>query len=85
MPRAVCQQVLDRLIAYLRGCGVGMTSEDCCKALSLVERALREDPDGKVMERAMNLLPEYFDIPDATIPRQAPPLLRGSIGYSPYV
>ncbi|MEQ5834027.1 hypothetical protein [Marinobacter sp. NFXS9] len=81
MKRAVCQQALDRLIAYLRGCGVEITSENCRKALQLVDRALAEAGSRDVMARAMDMIPEYFDLPPLAIPMQSPPLMRGSIGY----
>ncbi|TBW51560.1 hypothetical protein EZI54_16940 [Marinobacter halodurans] len=84
MQRAVCQQALDRLIAYLRGCGVEITSENCRKALRLVDRAL-ETGSHDVMARAMDMIPDYFDLPPLAIPQQSPSLMRGSIGYHPYV
>lgn len=85
MPRAVCQQALDRIIAYLRGCGVEPTPDVCRKALQLVDRALAEADGESVMERAMNLIPDFFNVPQGAIPTQSPPLIRGSIGYHPYV
>lgn len=85
MSRAVCQLALDRIIAYVRGCGVELTPEICRKALQLVDRALAEASNGEVMELAMNMVPEYFDLPRIHVPQQHPALKRGSIGYSPYV
>lgn len=85
MSRAVCQLALDRIMAYLRGCGLEPTPEICHKALQLVDRALAEANNGEVMELAMNMIPDYFDLPHIHVPQQRPTLKRGSIGYSPYV
>lgn len=35
----------------------------------------------RLLENAMDRLPDYFTLPEATIPTPAPSLRRGSIGY----
>lgn len=35
----------------------------------------------RLLDNAMNRLPEYFTLPKANIPTPAPSLCRGSIGY----
>jgi hypothetical protein len=95
MARAHCQQALDRVITYLRTCGIQPSHAVCRRALQLVDDVFGEwesaGGDGAepaitwLMERAMDRLPTYFDLPEAKVPLQSPPLQRGSIGYSDHV
>lgn len=84
MAKALCQQALDRVIAYLRGYGIEPTTEVCRRALLVVDAALAEGSEG-AMTRAIDRIPDFFDLPEPHIPVQRPPLKRGSIGYFPYV
>lgn len=84
MAKALCQQALDRVMAYLQGYQIESTNEVCRQALQLVDAALAEGEDG-VMERAVDKIPDYFELPEPYIPVQRPTLKRGSIGYRPYV
>lgn len=84
MAKAICQQALDRVIAYLRGYGITPTNDVCRMALEVVDAALSEGSAG-VMERALDKIPEFFLLPEPQVPSQSPPLERGSIGYNPHV
>lgn len=95
MARAHCQQALDRVITYLRTCGIPPNHVVSRRALQLVDSVFAEwegegtdSPEPAVewlIERMMDRLPEFFDLPKAAVPLQSPPLKRGSIGYSAYV
>lgn len=84
MAKALCQQALDRVMAYLRGYQIEPTNEVCRQALQLVDVALAEGEDD-VMQRAVDKIPQFFELPEPYIPVQRPTLKRGSIGYRPYV
>ena len=71
-------------MAYLRGYGIAPTNDVCRIALEVVDGALAEGSDG-IMERALDKIPEYFELPEIHVPVQRPSLVRGSIGYRPYV
>jgi hypothetical protein len=79
------QQVFSRVYNYLCEAGVDMASEQCRQMLQLIDDAVAEvgaDEGGhRLLENAMNRLPDYFTVPDVQIPAVAPPLCRGSIGY----
>lgn len=83
MAKAICQQALDRVMAYLRGYDIPLTNDICRTALEVVDVALAEGGEG-VMERALDKIPEFFELPDIHVPPQRPQLTRGSIGYRPY-
>ncbi|HEA52492.1 hypothetical protein LCGC14_1385870 [marine sediment metagenome] len=80
------QHVFSRVYNYLREAGVEMASEQCRQMLQLIDDAVAEvgaDEGGhRLLENAMNKLPEYFTVPDVQIPAASPPLIRGSIGYN---
>lgn len=80
MAKALCQQALDRVIAYLRGYGVELTPVVCRQALRVVDAAMEEGSDD-LMDRVIERVPEFFDLPELQAPMQRPPLTRGSIGY----
>ena len=80
MARALCQRALDRVLAYLGGYGIPPTHDVCRQALQLVDAALAGGSDGTIA-RAMDLIPEYFSLPEIDVPPQRPELRRGSIGY----
>lgn len=83
MPITICEQALDRVLAYLEWSGIPLTDSVCLAALKLVESVLAEpaeDPLAAVMDR----LPEHFQLPHGARPPLAPPLKRGSIGYYDY-
>lgn len=84
MSKAICQQALDRVMAYLRGYGIVPDNHICRTALDVVDAALAEGNEG-VMERALDKIPEFFDLPEPYLHAERPPLKRGSIGYRPYV
>lgn len=84
MARALCQQALDRVLAYLEGYGIPPTNDVCRRALQLVDSALAECSEGAIA-RSMDLIPEYFSLPAIDVPPQRPELSRGSIGYWRYV
>lgn len=83
MPKAICQQALDRVMAYLRGYGITPTNDVCRMALEVVDASLSEGSEG-VMERALDKIPDFFELPEPHVPLQRPPLKRGSIGYHPH-
>lgn len=77
-----CQEALDRVIAYLRGCGVSPGVSECRTALQLVDHALQQSAGNNVMQLTMDLLPQYFDLPTTKVMLSAAPKLkRGSMGY----
>lgn len=80
MAKAMCQQALDRVIAYLRGYGVEPTHDVCRKALRLIDSAMDEGGE-QLIARAIDRIPEYFELPDLEVPPQRPDLMRSSIGY----
>ena len=84
MARALCQQALDRVLAYLEGYGIPPTNDVCRRALQLVDSALAEGSEGAIA-RSMDLIPRYFSLPAIDVPSQRPELRRGSIGYWPNV
>lgn len=81
MARALCQQALDRVIAYLRGYGVELTPRVCRQALRVVDAAMEDGGDDDLMGRVIDRVPEFFELPELQTPLQRPPLTRGSIGY----
>ncbi len=83
MAKALCQQALDRVIAYLRGYGVELTPMVCRQALRVVDAAMEEGENG-LMERVIDRVPEFFNLPELRAPLQRPALKRGSIGYLPH-
>jgi hypothetical protein len=77
-----CQKALDRVIAYLRGSGIKPGVNECRTALELVGHALQQAPDGDHLSLVMELLPQYFELPQPKLTLEAgPELLRGSMGY----
>jgi hypothetical protein len=77
-----CQKALDRVIAYLRGSGIKPGVNECRTALELVDHALQQAPDGDYLKLVMELLPQYFELPQPKLALEAgPELLRGSMGY----
>lgn len=84
MAKAICQHALDRVMAYLRGHDIAASNDVCRMALEVVDAALSEGSE-EVMVRAMDKIPEFFDLPEAQVPPQVPPLDRGSIGYWSHV
>lgn len=89
------QHVFSRVYSYLCEAGIEMTSERCRTMLQLIDDAMAEIGEGstnivndrrelaghRLLKGVMDRLPEYFAIPEVTIPAVAPPLCRGSIGY----
>ncbi|MGO2137362.1 hypothetical protein [Marinobacter sp.] len=89
------QHVFSRVYGYLCEAGVEMTSERCRQMLQLIDDAMAEIGEGssntatdrrelvghRLLKSVMDRLPEYFAIPEVSIPVAAPPLCRGSIGY----
>ncbi|WP_166267750.1 hypothetical protein [Marinobacter caseinilyticus] len=84
MARSMCQQTLDRVIAYLRGYGIEPSNYACRRALKVVDAALADGSEG-AMARVIDRVPEFFELPEPHVPRQRPELKRGSIGYRRYV
>lgn len=80
MVRALCQQALDRVLAYLVGYGIPPTNDVCRRALQLVDLAMAEGSEDAIA-RSMDLIPEYFSLPAIEVPPQRPELSRSSIGY----
>lgn len=91
------QQVFSRVYGYLTEAGVEMTSERCRQMLQLIDDAMAdmgEEPgvadSGKsisgqrLLGNVMDLLPDYFPLPEISTPPGTPPLCRGSIGYRRY-
>jgi hypothetical protein len=77
-----CQKALDRVIAYLRGSGIHPGVNECRTALELVGHALQKAPDGDYISLVMELMPQYFELPQPKLTLEAgPELLRGSMGY----
>lgn len=89
------QHVFSRVYSYLCEAGVEMTSDRCRQMLQLIDDVMAEIDEGssytatdrrqltghRLLKSVMDRLPEYFAIPEMSIPTAAPPLHRGSIGY----
>ncbi|MBS3804540.1 MAG: hypothetical protein KGY54_08325 [Oleiphilaceae bacterium] len=80
MAKAMCLYALNRVIAYLEGYGIEPEHEVCQKALRLVDCVMSEGSD-QLVERAIDRIPDFFELPELTVPAQSPPMIRGSIGY----
>ncbi|MCL7945721.1 hypothetical protein [Marinobacter sp. ATCH36] len=81
MPEILCQQALERVLAYLGDDGVVLTTDTCRQALRLVESALAEGAGPDLPARCIASIPDYFEHPSESIPEANPTLKRGSIGY----
>lgn len=85
LARSSCEHALSRVLAYLRLCGVPLTREIRVAALRLVEEVVAESTDAEddaaVLERAMSLFRQRFELPAPVLPPVFPPLERGSIHY----
>ncbi len=81
MPEILCQQALERVLAYLGDDGVVLTMDTCRQALRLVESALAEGAGPDLPARCVGRIPDYFERPYEAIPDANPPLKRGCIGY----
>lgn len=80
MSKTECEHALSRVLAYLSLLGMPTTRELSVVALKLVEEALEsQEPD--IFQYVMTLLPQRFALPPLSLPRTAPPIHRGSIGY----
>lgn len=80
MAVTLCEQLLNRIIAYMEGMGVAVDATLAIQALALVESALQqsgEDPFAYVMSR----IPDTFALPQLELPPLSPAINRGSIGY----
>ena len=78
------QDAFNRVYLYLLESGVEMTEDQCSKLLHMLERAVRtSDDEATVRDRVVDLLPEYFTLPEFSVPEICPQLKRGSIGYYP--
>ena len=80
MGDTLSERALARVLAYLTGMDVPMTTETNIAALRLVEEAITmHQPDiyGYIMDR----IPERFALPDVQLPPLTPPIRRASIGY----
>lgn len=89
------QHVFSRVYSYLCEAGVEMSSERCRQMLQLIDDVMAETDEKasysatdrrqltghRLLKSVMDRLPEYFTIPEVSIPTAAPPLRRGSIGY----
>ncbi|MDX1635627.1 MAG: hypothetical protein R3280_13380 [Marinobacter sp.] len=80
MAKTLCQLALDRVIAYVRGYGMEPTPAVCRQALRLVDAAMDEGSED-LMARVIDRVPDFFELPELQLPRQRPPMKRGSIGY----
>lgn len=97
MEKTICQYALDRVMLYLQSYGVEPSPDVCRRALALIDSCLREavecEPGAErmtalpagVLERVIDRLPEYFELPELEVPPQRPPIRRGSIGYGPAI
>lgn len=78
------QDAFNRVYLYLLESGVEMTEDQCCTLLQMVEKAVRTSSgEATVRDCVVDLLPEYFTLPELAVPEICPPLKRGSIGYDP--
>lgn len=82
MGQTQCEQVLSRVLAYLSGMGMPVTREVSMMALQLVNEALAQDDVQDLYAWVMERLPRQFALPELELPPLAPPVNRGSIGYS---
>jgi len=89
---SLCEQVLARVLMYLRSLDVPETSEVAQQALRLVEEAFAyseahpekksEAESAEILFRyVMERLPQRFSLPDTPMPPSMPPVNRASIGY----
>lgn len=76
------QPLFERVLAYLSACGLTPSPELQRQARALVSAVLSEG-SGNDIGRALELAPAYVDIPASSVPRSAPRVERGSIGYWP--
>lgn len=80
-PEVLCQQALERVLAYLGDDGNELTVDTCSQALRLVQSALAEGVGPDLPARCVAGIPDCFDRPAVIIPDASPPLTRGPIGY----
>ncbi|MCL7942705.1 hypothetical protein [Marinobacter sp. ATCH36] len=76
------QPLFERVSAYLVACGIAPSPELRRQARALVS-AVASEGRGNDVGRALELAPAYVDIPSSDVPRSAPRVERGSIGYWP--
>lgn len=76
------QPLFERVLAYLRACGIELSPERMRQARALVS-AVASEGRGSDVGRALELAPAYLDIPSSDVSRSAPEMERGSIGYWP--
>lgn len=84
MAKALRQQALERVMAYLRLHGIEATPEVCRQARRVVDLARMQGTDS-LEGRAVELIPAHFELPLQGVAQQRPPLQRDSIGYHPHV
>lgn len=80
MSKTECEHALSRVLAYLSLLGMPLSRELSVVALKLVEEALNSDEED-IFEYVMKQLPQRFSLPPLSLPKTAPPIHRGSIGY----
>lgn len=82
MTQTQCEQLVSRVLAYVAGTGLPVRRDTTIAALRLVEQALEQDAVEDVYAYVMDRLPQQFSLPQVDLPPLAPPIRRGSIGYS---
>ncbi|MEC7377571.1 MAG: hypothetical protein VX421_08145 [Pseudomonadota bacterium] len=76
---------------YLVQSGISMTTPNCRALLAMIDAILgeceaegvsSEDLEHRLLAMAMDRLPGVFHLPGSRPPEVAPPLARGSVGYT---
>lgn len=80
MIKTDAEHALSRVLAYLSLLGMPVNRDLEIVALKLVEEALISE-EADIFQYVMKLLPQRFSLPPLSLPRTAPPIRRGSIGY----
>lgn len=80
MARTLGEHALSRILEYLAVNGVELDDRQTLVALQLVEEGLASGQTD-LLGWAMDELPRRFALPQQQLPRVAPPIERGSIGY----
>ena len=80
MEAADHERLLERLMAYCRACGLRATARQQQQILALIDAIAAEGREHD-LERALQLAPDYLDLPRVAAAIATPALKRGSMGY----
>ncbi len=80
MSKSDSEHALSRVLAYLALLDMPLNRELEVVALKLVQEAV-ESGEADIFQYVMTQLPQRFSLPPLSLPRTAPAIHRGSIGY----